>query len=97
MTKCPDCKKYVCECETNQNPAPWTILPSLKEEINAFEMPTPRTFLHSKPKLVEEICPKCDGKGYIPNPILCGDDPCFTCGSTGIILVRDDDMYRYAY
>lgn len=97
MTKCPDCRKYDCECETNPELIPGIVTKTLKESSFEMLMQIQPGRLPSHPVKVEITCPKCDGKGYIPNPILSGDDPCHSCGSTGIILVRESYTYGNIY
>ncbi len=74
--RCPVCCKYTCECYEEQEPKKFalSLISIPKETIK-------------EPELVEVTCPRCHGRGGIPDPVWCGDWPCLTCNSTGSILV----------
>ena len=95
MTKCPDCRKYDCECEPNQSQMPWIESKTSEESSEPSKIPKPLRMMLCKPEEIEIPCPRCGGTGSVPNMILCAEDPCFPCGGTGGIWVRENPPYEY--
>lgn len=101
MTKCPDCRKYDCECEINPALMPGIVTKTLKDSSNSFEMLMQMQpgRLPSYPEREKMTCPICHGRGGIPDDDLHGDWPCFPCNCTGKILVgeRLSTWFTYSF